>query len=101
MQRKTFVVAAKSSNYTNLGRRILALTDNKGESWQMLAPVIFEPEIGERLAVHVSPNGFPLFSEYGFETPERIGNAPKHAVTEIMSLPDPNVNYHCPENDDA
>jgi hypothetical protein len=90
-RRKTFVCAAKSTNYNAFGLRGCVLIANDGDAWQVAANSLNEPEVGERLSVPLNElNGNPMFHGFGYEIPERLPNAPENIVTGVFSSPDPN-----------
>jgi hypothetical protein len=94
MNRQTFIVGGKSPNYDRNCSRGISLMSPTGEIWLVGCPVIFEPEVGERLAVNVV-NGTPLFHEFGFQNAERMpARVPPMVVKEIKRIPDPNESYH-------
>ena len=91
-RRKTFVCAAKSSNFNNFGLRGIVLISKDGEAWQCGANSMNEPEVGERLAVPLNEvNGNPMFHGFGYEIPERLPTpAPPQMVAAAFGAPDPN-----------
>lgn len=93
MTRKTFIVAAKSAFYLDVGKapyRGLILVSPDGEAYQGAIPVISEPEKGERFAVDLDLKGVPDFGPHGIIQVQQVRNAPKGAVKDMFGLPDPN-----------
>lgn len=92
---RTFVVAAKSSNYNSFGLRGMILVARTGEAWQVAANTLNECEVGERLQAPLGPvDRHPIWAGFGFEIPQMLPPAPPKVVKEVWAVPDPNVPYN-------
>lgn len=93
MQRKTFVVLAKSMGRMPDGKGRMVLMAQDGDVWEVMSTPEHEPLTGERLSVKLNEQGEPMLDEFDFSQPRQLNAAPiQVAENAFLVLPDPNEN---------
>jgi hypothetical protein len=98
---RTYIVARKTAQVLDGGLRGMVLVSEHGEAWQVLANLLDECPMGQRLNVPLGPMGEPDWDAFGFQVPQKLPDAPKQTVEKILATADPSVpDYYDPAKDD-